>query len=101
MLMFFIESLQSIPEAFFKYLKFKKRGKAMLRSPCAGGQLTELWPVKINGGRITQGWVEFAVHLDLKVGDFLVFGLESDDLVLNVTVFDSSGCEREYGTDGV
>ncbi|KAL9662262.1 hypothetical protein QQ045_027094 [Rhodiola kirilowii] len=80
-----------IPVAFFKYLNGKRCRRAFLRSPCGG----KLWSVKIRGRRVWAGWKEFAEHLDLRVGDFLVFTYEGD-LVFDVKVFDSSTCEKKY-----
>lgn len=55
------------------------------------------WVVKIEGGRhFKDGWQEFCLHHNLKVGDFLVFTYQTDFL-FHVSVFDpATACQRHY-----
>ncbi|XP_059305873.1 B3 domain-containing protein REM10-like [Lycium ferocissimum] len=53
------------------------------------------WPMKVNGRRLEEGWEEFVKDHNLQLGDILVFKHEGD-MEFEVTVFDSSYCEREY-----
>ncbi|XP_065849811.1 putative B3 domain-containing protein REM15 [Euphorbia lathyris] len=80
-----------IPGAFSKYFTEQNCDKAMLGSRQGG----KLWPVKINGRRLEDGWKQFVEDHGLQIGDFLVFRHEGD-LVFFVLVFDRTTCEREY-----
>ncbi|CAN4077177.1 unnamed protein product [Withania somnifera] len=82
-----------IPKGFLKYLKghdhiehatLKMTGKK--------------WMVKLNGRRLEDGWEKFAEELNLQLGDLLIFRHEGD-MKFEVSIFDSSQFEREYGAE--
>ena len=85
--------LQTIPVAFFlKYIEGRYEQKtAKLRSDAS----KRTWEVKIDGQRLTDGWKEFAVSHDLRIGDFVVFRHEGD-MVFHVTALGPSCCEIQY-----
>ncbi|KAH6831624.1 hypothetical protein C2S53_009099 [Perilla frutescens var. hirtella] len=43
-----------------------------------------------------QGWPQFVDRHALTIGDLLLFELTPNDLHFNVTVFDSSACEKMF-----
>ncbi|XP_013603572.1 PREDICTED: B3 domain-containing protein REM14-like [Brassica oleracea var. oleracea] len=56
------------------------------------------WKVKIEDGRkLTDGWKEFALAHDLRVGDIVIFRQEKD-MAFHVTLFGPSCCEIQYGS---
>ncbi|CAA0371032.1 unnamed protein product [Arabidopsis thaliana] len=85
-----------IPVAFFlKYLVGTNVGKtAELRSDAS--EMT--WKVKIDGRRLSNGWEDFTIAHDLRVGDIVVFRQEGE-LVFHVTALGPSCCEIQYGED--
>ncbi|CAB80784.1 AT4g00260 [Arabidopsis thaliana] len=90
--------LQTIPVAFFlKYIEGRYEQKtAKLRSDAS----KRTWEVKIDGQRLTDGWKEFAVSHDLRIGDIVVFRQESD-LAFHVTLLGPSCCGIQYGSCSV
>ncbi|KAF3575869.1 hypothetical protein DY000_02034349 [Brassica cretica] len=86
-----------IPVAFFsKHIEGRNEHKntAKLRSDTS--EIT--WKVKIEDGlRLTEGWKEFALAHDLRVGDIVVFRQEND-MGFHVTLFGPSCCEIQYGS---
>ncbi|XP_015084058.1 putative B3 domain-containing protein REM15 [Solanum pennellii] len=79
-----------IPIGFLKYLKGLNHIKqAILRSR------GKKWLVKVNGWRLEEGWKRFAKENDLQLGDLLIFKHEGD-MEFQVSIFDSSHCDREY-----
>ncbi|CAL9233867.1 unnamed protein product [Arabidopsis halleri] len=82
-----------IPVAFFlKYIVGSNKGKtAELRSDAS--EMT--WKVKIDGRRLSNGWEDFTVAHDLRVGDIVVFRQEGE-LVFHVTALGPSCCEIQY-----
>uniref|UniRef100_A0AB38Z7F1 B3 domain-containing protein n=1 Tax=Paeonia suffruticosa TaxID=45171 RepID=A0AB38Z7F1_PAESU len=83
---------------FFKFLVLDFRSNfksdtANLRSSRGGGE--KIWPVKLNGRRLEDGWMDFIRDHDLHEGDFLLFR-HLGNFVFDVTVFDPSTCVREY-----
>ena len=89
--------LQKIPVAFFsKHIEGRNEHKntAKLRSDTS--EIT--WKVKIEDGlKLTEGWKEFALAHDLRVGDIVVFRQEND-MAFHVTLFGPSCCEIQYGS---
>ncbi|KAJ4891758.1 B3 domain-containing protein REM10 [Raphanus sativus] len=51
--------------------------------------------VKIDGMKLTEGWKDFAVAQDLRIGDILIFRHEGD-MVFHVTPFGPSCCDIQY-----
>ncbi|KAG7567585.1 DNA-binding pseudobarrel domain superfamily [Arabidopsis thaliana x Arabidopsis arenosa] len=82
-----------IPVAFFlKYLVGSNKGTtAELRTDAS--EMT--WKVKIDGRRLSNGWEDFTVAHDLRVGDIVVFRQEGE-LVFHVTALGPSCCEIQY-----
>ncbi|KAJ4902943.1 B3 domain-containing protein REM14 [Raphanus sativus] len=84
-----------IPVAFFsKYIQgTNEQTAAKLRSNAS--KIT--WEVKIedDGRRLTDGWKEFALAHDLRIGDILIFRQEKD-MAFHVTLLGPSCCEIQY-----
>ncbi|PHU26818.1 hypothetical protein BC332_05150 [Capsicum chinense] len=81
----------TIPTGFLKYLKGRDQIEhVVLRS---GGKS---WLVKVKGCRFKAGWAAFVEEHDLQLGDLLIFRHEGD-MEFEVSIFDSSHCDREYG----
>ncbi|CAH8367189.1 unnamed protein product [Eruca vesicaria subsp. sativa] len=54
------------------------------------------WEVKIEDGqKLTEGWKEFALAHDLRIGDILIFRQEKD-MAFHVTLLGPSSCEIQY-----
>ncbi|CAN6873252.1 unnamed protein product [Brassica oleracea] len=53
------------------------------------------WKVKMDGSKLTDGWDDFAVAHDLRVGDMIVFRHEGE-MVFHVTALGPSCCEIQY-----
>lgn len=88
--------LQTIPLAFFlKHIKGQNKQKtAELRSDAS--KIT--WKVKVEDGqRLTDGWKEFALAHDLRIGDIVVFR-QDKFMAFHVTPFGRSCCEIQYGS---
>ncbi|VVB08863.1 unnamed protein product [Arabis nemorensis] len=86
----------TIPEAFFlTHIKGQNKQKAAeLRSDAS--KIT--WKVKVEDGqRLTDGWKEFVVAHDLRIGDIVVFR-QDKDMGFHVTLFGPSCCEIQYGS---
>ncbi|CAH8263433.1 unnamed protein product [Arabidopsis lyrata] len=85
----------TIPVAFFlKNIEGRHEQKtAELRSDAS--KIT--WEVKIDGQRLTDGWKEFALSHDLRIGDIVVFRQERD-MCFHVTMLGPSCCEIQYGS---
>ncbi|KAJ4902942.1 putative B3 domain-containing protein REM15 [Raphanus sativus] len=84
----------TIPVAFFsKYIQGKNEyHTAKLRSDASN--IT--WEVKIEDGqKLTDGWKEFALAHDLRIGDILIFRQEKD-MAFHVTLLGPSACEIQY-----
>ncbi|KAK6781594.1 hypothetical protein RDI58_019390 [Solanum bulbocastanum] len=80
-----------IPIGFLKYLKgYEHIKRAVLKR---GGKK---WRIKLNELRFEEGnWGKFVEENDLQLGDLLVFRHEGN-MEFEVSVFDSSHCDREY-----
>ncbi|XP_049376778.1 B3 domain-containing protein REM10-like [Solanum stenotomum] len=80
-----------IPIGFLKYLKRHDQYEhAILR------RKGKKWLVKVNDRRLEKGnWKEFVEEHDLQLGDLLIFKYEGD-MEFEVSIFDSSHCDREY-----
>lgn len=86
--------LQNIPVAFFsKYVQGRNNHKktAQLRSDASD----ETWTVKMDGLKLTDGWEDFAVAHDLRIGDMTVFRHEGE-MVFHVTALGPSCCEIQH-----
>ncbi|EOA27328.1 hypothetical protein CARUB_v10023444mg, partial [Capsella rubella] len=82
----------TIPIAFLLNIKGRNEQKTVeLRSDAS--KIT--WKVKIDGERLTDGWKEFAVAHDLRIGDIVVFRQERD-MAFHVTLLGPSCCEIQY-----
>nr|VDD13099.1 unnamed protein product [Brassica oleracea] len=83
-----------IPVAFFlKHLeRNNKRKTAKLRSDAS----ETTWRVEIDGQRLSDGWEDFAVGHDLRLGDIVIFRHEGE-LVFHVTALGPSCSEIQYG----
>ncbi|XP_048495807.1 uncharacterized protein LOC104906051 [Beta vulgaris subsp. vulgaris] len=88
--------MQSIPVSFLKRLDEELHGH-LLKEVELMTEPQRRWVVKIEGGRhFKDGWQEFCLHHNLKVGDFLVFTYQTDFL-FHVSVFDpATACQRHY-----
>ncbi|VVB01508.1 unnamed protein product [Arabis nemorensis] len=86
----------SIPVAFYsKHLEGKEEGNAVTLISDAS-EIT--WKITLDGRRLINGWVKFAVAHSLKVGDILVFRHEGN-LMFHVTPLGLSCCEILYSHD--
>ncbi|CAF1928141.1 unnamed protein product [Brassica napus] len=56
---------------------------------------TKTWLVKVDGVRLTDGWEDFAVGHDLRIGDITIFRHEGE-MVFHVTAFGPSCCDIQY-----
>ncbi|EFH57074.1 hypothetical protein ARALYDRAFT_901447 [Arabidopsis lyrata subsp. lyrata] len=83
----------TIPVAFFfKNIEGRNEQKtAELRSDASN----KTWKVKIDGQRLTNGWRDFALAHDLRIGDIIVFRQERD-MTFHVTMLGPSCCEIQY-----
>ncbi|KAF3621111.1 hypothetical protein FXO38_22170 [Capsicum annuum] len=82
-----------IPKGFLKYLKGHSHiERAILK------RTGKKWLVKLNGRRLEDGWEKFAGELSLQLGDLVIFRHEGD-MEFEVSIFDSSECEREDGAE--
>ncbi|KAL1221449.1 B3 domain-containing protein REM10 [Cardamine amara subsp. amara] len=87
-----------IPVAFFlNYIVGSHKGKTVeLRSDASETN----WKVKIDGRRLSNGWEDFAIAHDLRIGDIVVFRHEGE-LVFHVSPLGPSCCEIQYGEDNL
>uniref|UniRef100_A0A1J3F0F0 Putative B3 domain-containing protein REM15 n=1 Tax=Noccaea caerulescens TaxID=107243 RepID=A0A1J3F0F0_NOCCA len=85
----------TIPIAFWKHMDRKyEQNTAELRSDAS----IKIWKVKVEDGWIlTDGWKEFALAHDLRIGDIVVFRQEKD-MAFHLTLFGASCCEIQYGS---
>ncbi|VVB08920.1 unnamed protein product [Arabis nemorensis] len=86
----------TIPEAFLKYIEGRnEQTMAKLRSNAS----KIIWEVKVeeDGQRLTDGWKEFALAHDLRIGDIVVFRQERN-MNFHVTLLGPSCCEIQYGS---
>ncbi|PHT30596.1 hypothetical protein CQW23_29817 [Capsicum baccatum] len=84
---------QKIPKGFLKYLKGHSHiERAILK------RTGKKWLVKLNGRRLEDGWEKFSGELSLQLGDLVIFRHEGD-MEFEVSIFDSSECEREDGAE--
>ncbi|KAM3270576.1 putative B3 domain-containing protein REM15 [Capsicum chacoense] len=82
-----------IPKGFLKYLKGHSHiERAILK------RTGKKWLVKLNGRRLEDGWEKFAGELSLQLGDLVIFRHEGD-MEFEVSIVDSSECEREDGAE--
>ncbi|VVB08903.1 unnamed protein product [Arabis nemorensis] len=87
----------TIPEAFYlKYVQGRnEQTVAKLRSDAS--KIT--WEVKVeeDGQTLTDGWKDFALAHDLRIGDIVVFRQERH-MDFHLTLFGPSCCEIQYGS---
>lgn len=91
--------LQDIPVAFFsKHMEGRndQNKTAKLRSDASD----KTWIVKMDGLKLTDGWEDFAVAHDLRIGDITVFRHEGG-LVFHVTALGPSCCEIQYTSHNI
>ncbi|XP_024004605.1 LOW QUALITY PROTEIN: B3 domain-containing protein REM7 [Eutrema salsugineum] len=83
----------NIPLKFFsKHIQGRnERNTAEVRSDAC----KNTWKVKMEGRRLTDGWKEFTIAHDLRIGDIVIFRHEGD-LVFHVTCFGPSCTEIQY-----
>ncbi|CAH2061208.1 unnamed protein product [Thlaspi arvense] len=86
---------KTIPVAFFsKYMQGRNDQKTMAKLRSDASKMT--WKVKVEDGRrLTDGWKEFALAHDLRVGDIVIFRQEKD-MSFHVTPFGPSCCDIQY-----
>ncbi|XP_010429446.1 PREDICTED: B3 domain-containing protein REM14-like isoform X2 [Camelina sativa] len=86
----------TIPVAFFlKYIKGRDEQKKTARLRSDASKI--IWNVKLDGKRLTDGWKEFALAHNLRIGDIVIFRQERD-LAFYVTLLGPSCCEIRYGS---
>ena len=86
--------MQNIPVAFFSKHVVGRHDHvkiAKLRTDASDKN----WKVKMDGSKLTDGWEDFAVAHDLRVGDMIVFRHEGE-MVFHVTALGPSCCEIQY-----
>ncbi|KFK44579.1 hypothetical protein AALP_AA1G277000 [Arabis alpina] len=84
----------NIPVAFFsKHVQGRKDQNKVAKLISDASDKT--WLVKVDGLKLTDGWEEFAVAHDLRVGDITVFRHEGE-MVFHVTSLGPSCCEILY-----
>ncbi|XP_006293928.2 putative B3 domain-containing protein REM15 [Capsella rubella] len=86
----------TIPVAFFlKYIEGRDEQKSTAELTSDVSKI--IWNVKIDGQRFTDGWEEFAIAHDLRIGDIAIFRQERH-LAFHVTLLGPSSCELQYGS---
>ncbi|XP_010467375.1 PREDICTED: B3 domain-containing protein REM14-like [Camelina sativa] len=84
----------TIPVAFFlKNIEGRNEQKKTAELRSDASKIT--WKVKVDGQRLSNGWKEFALAHDLRIGDILVFKQERD-MCFHVTVLGPSCCQIQY-----
>ncbi|KAF8095742.1 hypothetical protein N665_0323s0010 [Sinapis alba] len=84
----------TIPVAFFsKHVQGRNDHVKIAKLTTDASEKT--WTVKIDGLKFTDGWEDFAVAHDLRVGDITVFRHEGE-MVFHVTALGPSACEIQY-----
>ncbi|KAL0699978.1 hypothetical protein Bca4012_056100 [Brassica carinata] len=84
----------TIPVAFFlKHIQGRNDHVKIAKLTTDASDKT--WTVKIDGSKLTDGWEDFAVAHDLRIGDIIVFRHEGE-LVFHVTAMGPSCCEIQY-----
>ncbi|KAL1221440.1 putative B3 domain-containing protein REM15 [Cardamine amara subsp. amara] len=85
----------TIPVAFFlKNIqgRYDEQKTTELRSDAS----KKIWEVNLDGRKLTDGWKEFALSHDLRIGDIVIFRQESD-MSFHVTPVGPSCSEIQYG----
>ncbi|XP_033135136.1 B3 domain-containing protein REM17 isoform X2 [Brassica rapa] len=93
-LTFVVCLVQNIPVAFFsKHVEGSNDHikTAKLRTDASA----KTWLVEMDGLKLTDGWEDFAVAHDLRIGDIIIFRHEGK-MVFHVTAFGPSLCEFQY-----
>ncbi|KAJ0257780.1 B3 DNA binding domain-containing protein [Hirschfeldia incana] len=84
----------NIPVAFF--LKhFQGSNDHIKTAKLTTDASDKTWLVKINGLKLTDGWEDFAVANDLRIGDIIIFRHEGE-MVFHVIAFGPSCCDIQY-----
>ncbi|XP_048591465.1 B3 domain-containing protein REM17-like, partial [Brassica napus] len=86
--------VQNIPVAFFS-THIKGRNDHIKIAKLRTDASDKTWKVKMDGSKFTDGWEDFAVAHDLRVGDITVFRHEGE-MVFHVTALGPSFCEIQY-----
>ncbi|KAF2549293.1 hypothetical protein F2Q70_00020802 [Brassica cretica] len=84
----------NIPVAFFSK-HVQGRNKHIKTAKLRTDASAKTWLVKINGLRFTDGWEDFAVAHELRIGDIIIFRHEGE-MVFHVTAFGPSCCDIQY-----
>ncbi|CAG7901849.1 unnamed protein product, partial [Brassica rapa] len=84
----------NIPVAFFS-THIKGRNDHIKIAKLRTDASDKTWKVKMDGSKFTDGWEDFAVAHDLRVGDITVFRHEGE-MVFHVTALGPSFCEIQY-----
>ena len=93
-LTFVVCLVQNIPVAFFSK-HVQGRNKHIKTAKLRTDASAKTWLVKINGLRFTDGWEDFAVAHELRIGDIIIFRHEGE-MVFHVTAFGPSCCDIQY-----
>ncbi|CDY16180.1 BnaA09g29140D [Brassica napus] len=84
----------NIPVAFF--LKHVQESNDHIKTAkLTTDASAKTWLVKVDGVRLTDGWEDFAVGHDLRIGDITIFRHEGE-MVFHVTAFGPSCCDIQY-----
>lgn len=87
--------MQTIPIPFFlKHLQGRNQDHVKIAKLTTDAS-DRTWTVKIDGLKLTDGWEDFAVAHDLRIGDIIVFRHERE-LVFHITAMGPSFCEIQY-----
>ncbi|WZZ16678.1 hypothetical protein YC2023_109767 [Brassica napus] len=87
----------NIPVAFF--LKHVQESNDHIKTAkLTTDASAKTWLVKVDGVRLTDGWEDFAVGHDLRIGDITIFRHEGE-MVFHVTAFGPSCCDIQYTSE--
>ena len=87
--------VQNIPVAFFLKHVQGLSNDHIKTAKLTTDASTKTWLVKVDGVRLTDGWEDFAVGHDLRIGDITIFRHEGE-MVFHVTAFGPSCCDIQY-----
>ncbi|KAH0878496.1 hypothetical protein HID58_065890 [Brassica napus] len=89
------EAIPNIPVAFFLKHVQGLSNDHIKTAKLTTDASTKTWLVKVDGVRLTDGWEDFAVGHDLRIGDITIFRHEGE-MVFHVTAFGPSFCDIQY-----